>query len=38
MDMQLRGTSLDASLYPLGVTSLRDDYEEVRLAALNLVW
>ncbi|KAI9320528.1 hypothetical protein BX666DRAFT_1204677 [Dichotomocladium elegans] len=36
--MQLRGSSLDASLYPLGVISLRDDYEEVRLAGLNLVW
>ncbi|KAL0082304.1 armadillo-type protein [Phycomyces blakesleeanus] len=36
--MHLRGSPLDSSLYPLAVKSLHDDFEEVRMGGLRLVW
>ncbi|KAI9010804.1 armadillo-type protein [Phycomyces nitens] len=36
--MHLRGSPLDSSLYPLAVKSLHDDFEEVRMGGLGLVW
>ncbi|KAI8148934.1 armadillo-type protein [Fennellomyces sp. T-0311] len=38
VDMHLRGSSLYDDLYSLAVVSLRDDFEEVRLGGLNLIW
>ncbi|RUO97226.1 armadillo-type protein [Jimgerdemannia flammicorona] len=38
MQMHLRGCPLDLSLYPLGVAALKDDYEDVRVGGLNLIW
>ncbi|KAI9499526.1 armadillo-type protein [Zychaea mexicana] len=38
VDMHLRGSPLYDSLYSLAVVSLRDDFEEVRLGGLNLIW
>ncbi|KAI8334516.1 armadillo-type protein [Choanephora cucurbitarum] len=35
--MHIRGCPLDLAIYSLSVTSLRDDYEEVRMAGLNLM-
>ncbi|ORY94068.1 armadillo-type protein [Syncephalastrum racemosum] len=38
VDMRMRQSSLDASLYPVAVKALRDDYEEVRASALDVIW
>ncbi|KAG2227292.1 hypothetical protein INT45_004247 [Circinella minor] len=38
VDMHLRGSPLYDELYSLAVISLRDDFEEVRLGGLNLIW
>ncbi|KAI9275591.1 armadillo-type protein [Phascolomyces articulosus] len=38
VDMHLRGSPLYDELYALAVISLRDDFEEVRLGGLNLIW
>jgi integrator complex subunit 4 len=35
--MHLRGCPLDLAIYNLSVSSLRDDYEEVRMGGLNLM-
>jgi integrator complex subunit 4 len=35
--MHLRGCPLDLQIYNLAVSSLRDDYEEVRMGGLNLM-
>ncbi|KAI8339839.1 armadillo-type protein [Blakeslea trispora] len=37
LQMHIRGCPLDLTIYSLSVTSLRDDYEEVRMAGLNLM-
>ncbi|CAO3642809.1 unnamed protein product [Cunninghamella echinulata] len=38
VQMHMNGCSLDQPLYYLAVQSLSDDYEQVRLCALDLVW
>ncbi|RUS15173.1 armadillo-type protein [Endogone sp. FLAS-F59071] len=38
IQMHLRGCPLDLSLYFLGVAALKDDYEDVRVGGLNLIW
>ncbi|KAI9267519.1 armadillo-type protein [Helicostylum pulchrum] len=37
VQMHLRGCPLDLAIYNLSVSSLRDDYEEVRMGGLNLM-
>ncbi|KAI8878557.1 ARM repeat-containing protein [Backusella circina FSU 941] len=37
VQMHLRGCPLDLEIYNLAVSSLRDDYEEVRMGGLNLM-
>lgn len=36
--LHLRGSTLDLSLYRLAAISLKDDYEDVRMSGLHLVW
>ncbi|CAG8494207.1 2471_t:CDS:10 [Acaulospora morrowiae] len=38
LQLHLRGCKLDRSLYNMCVTCLSDDYEEVRIEALSLIW
>jgi integrator complex subunit 4 len=36
--MRLCGCPLDISLYKHGVRALKDDFEDVRMGGLNLIW
>lgn len=36
--MKLCGCPLDISLYKHGVRALKDDFEDVRMGGLNLIW
>jgi integrator complex subunit 4 len=38
VNMKLCGCPLDISLYKHGVRALKDDFEDVRMGGLNLIW